>query len=92
MVLVRTLLLTTAMGLGCSALMPSHGHAAGDESTINRLCLAGFNAAMSHAGKTPPAGMGIFTCNCFLEQVKAGASIQNAQDICKQKAAERYKF
>lgn len=92
MVLVRTLLLTMAMGLGISTVRPSSGHAAGDDSTINRLCLAGFNAAMSHAGKTPPAGMGTFTCNCFLEQVNGGASIQSAQNSCKEKAAERYKL
>lgn len=76
-----------------SAALSGPGQAASDEGgTINRLCLAGFNAAMSHAGKTPPAGMGTYTCNCFLEEVNNGTSIQAAQDICKQKAAARYKL
>ena len=63
-----------------------------DSDTITRLCLAGFNAAMAHAGKTPPAGMGDYTCKCFLDAVNAGGSIQSAQATCKQKAAERYKL
>jgi hypothetical protein len=74
---LSTLLLATTAGLGLSAALPASGWAAGDDGMIQRLCLAGFNAAMSHAGKTPPAGM--------------GASIQSAQDSCKQKAAARYK-
>jgi len=88
---LSTLLLATTAGLGLSAAVPASGWAAGDDGMIQRLCLAGFNAAMSHAGKTPPAGMGTYTCNCFLDEVNSGASIQSAQDSCKQKAAARYK-
>ena len=62
------------------------------ESAITRLCLAGFHAAMAQAGKTPPEGMGDFTCDCFLKQMKEGRSIQTAQETCKQKAAEQFKI
>jgi hypothetical protein len=85
-----TQLLATATGLGLSLAFSPSGRTAGNDAMIQRLCLAGFNAAMSHAGKTPPAGMGTYTCNCFLDEVNSGASIQSAQDSCKQKAAARY--
>jgi hypothetical protein len=63
-----------------------------DDGLITQFCLAAFNAAMGNAGKTPPAGMGTFTCNCFLNEVKAGAAIDTAQESCKSKAAARYKL
>jgi len=88
-----TSLALIATALSVSGALSGPGQAASDEGgTINRLCLAGFNAAMSHAGKTPPAGMGTYTCDCFLEEINSGASIQLAQDNCKQKAAARYKI
>ena len=86
----RIPVLSLALSLFVAPISPSV--AAGENDTITRLCLAGFNAAMSHAGKTPPAGMGDYTCKCFLDEVNAGGSIQAAQDTCKQKAAARYKL
>ena len=71
------------------------------ENKITQLCLAGFKSAMSQAGKIPPAGMGDFTCDCFLREMNKGNSIQwqsllstieSAQETCKQKAAERFKI
>ena len=71
------------------------------ENKITQLCLAGFKSAMSQAGKIPPAGMGDFTCDCFLREMNKGNSIQwqsllgtieTAQETCKQKAAERFKI
>ena len=71
------------------------------ENKITQLCLAGFKSAMSQAGKIPPAGMGDFTCDCFLREMNKGNSIQwqsllgtieSAQKTCKQKAAERFKI
>ena len=71
------------------------------ENKITQLCLAGFKSAMSQAGKIPPAGMGDFTCDCFLREMNKGNSIQwqsllstieSAQETCKQQAAERFKI
>ena len=73
-------------------LLPSPTRAAGDDGLITQFCLASFNAAMAHAGKTPPAGMGQFTCSCFLDEVKSGFSIDAAQNSCKEKAASRYEL
>ena len=83
-----------AFGLALSLVVApiAPAMASGENDTITRLCLAGFNAAMAHAGKTPPAGMGDYTCKCFLDAVNAGGSIQSAQATCKQKAAEPYKL
>ena len=63
-----------------------------DDGLITQFCMAAFNAAMSSARETPPAGMGAYTCNCFLNEVKAGAAIDTSQESCKSKAAARYKL
>ena len=73
-------------------VMGGTGAVRADDGLITQFCMAAFNAAMSSAGKTPPAGMGTFTCNCFLNEVKAGAAIDAAQESCKRKAAARYKL
>lgn len=86
----RLSLISVALGLLITPSLPAG--AAEGESTITRLCLAGFHAAMAQAGETPPEGMGDFTCNCFLKQVNDGRSIQTAQETCKQKAAEQFKM
>ena len=60
------------------------------ENAITTICLLGFNAAMANAGKTPPAGMDQFTCQCFLDQVNAGEVISSAQSECQAKAGAHY--
>ena len=72
------------------ALLGGASDVRADDGLITQFCLAAFNAAMGSAGKTPPAGMGTFTCNCCLNEVKAGAAIDAAEASCKQKAASRY--
>jgi hypothetical protein len=61
-----------------------------DSEGIKKLCMAGFNAAMSQAGHAPPEGMGDFTCSCFAKEIKGIAFIMQAQAICKELAAEKY--
>ncbi|CAK6690141.1 hypothetical protein VB716_01380 [Synechococcus sp. CCY9201] len=80
--------------MGLAVLLMGIGQAAPagavDGNQVKALCMAGFNAAMAAAGKTPPAGMGEFTCTCFLEQVEAGSNIDQARTTCRDKAATRY--
>ena len=38
---------------------------------IRSFCLVAFNAAMENAGKTPPDGMGDYTCSCFMDRLGA---------------------
>jgi hypothetical protein len=54
------------------------------------LCIAGFDAAMSAARKTAPAGMAQFTCQCFVDKVEKGESIDQARLACRQQAASRF--
>ncbi|MCP9827390.1 MULTISPECIES: hypothetical protein [unclassified Synechococcus] len=60
--------------------------------SVTRFCLAGFQAAFQAARKVPPDGMGAYTCNCFVEQVNKGSSIQGATDICRQLATTKYRL
>jgi hypothetical protein len=89
---LTTVLQRTLFGLalaGAAAVVPS-AHAF-DASRVNSFCLAGFNAAMSAAGKTPPAGMGEFTCTCFSNRLQQGQSIDQARSACRDEAARRFK-
>lgn len=61
-----------------------------DASRVNGFCLAGFNAAMSAAGKTAPPGMAEYTCNCFSDQLQQGQSIEKARVFCRAAAAQKY--
>lgn len=63
---------------------------ASESNTIRSFCLAAFEAAMAQAGKTPPEGMGPFTCDCFFKQLEQGAGLNEARETCKAEAAQRY--
>lgn len=72
------------------ALAGTPARAAVDSATVMSLCLEGFETAMAAAGKTPPPGMGAYTCRCFLQQVQKGASISQARSTCRNQAASRF--
>ena len=57
---------------------------------IRTMCLAAFDSAMAEAGKTPPQGMGDFTCSCFIKQVEQGSGFDTAKETCKQAAVKKY--
>ncbi|MDP6171828.1 MAG: hypothetical protein QF702_06695 [Prochlorococcaceae cyanobacterium ETNP2_MAG_10] len=84
------LLISLASALFCISEAQSLTQSSEEENPIKMICLMSFKAAMADAGKTPPEGMGQFTCKCFLNQVNAGASIGTAQSVCKVKAAAHY--
>jgi len=64
--------------------------AAGDNKLIRTMCQAAFDSAMAEAGKTPPQGMGDFTCSCFIKQVEQGSGFDTAKETCKQAAVKKY--
>jgi hypothetical protein len=70
-------------------LAPSTAYAF-DSGRVMGLCIAGFDAAMSAARKTAPAGMAQFTCQCFVDKVEKGESIDQARLACRQQAASRF--
>lgn len=61
-----------------------------DASRVNGFCLAGFNTAMTAAGKTAPPGMAEFTCTCFSNQLQQGQSIDQARVFCRDAAAKKF--
>jgi len=61
-----------------------------DNGMIRSFCLVAFNAAMESAGKTPPDGMGDYTCSCFMERLTGGAGIEESRSQCTQEAARRF--
>lgn len=86
----RSLPGVAALALGSLLLGASPARAAIDTDRVMGLCLAGFNAAMTAARKTAPPGMGDFTCKCFLEQVSSNASLDQARDTCRTRAAAQF--
>ena len=60
------------------------------ENIIIKICESSLTKEMNDAGKKPPPGMADYTCNCFYTKVISGASIDNAQSLCKQNASKKY--
>lgn len=61
-----------------------------DAGSVNALCLAGFNTAMTAAGKTAPKGMAEYTCSCFSTRLQQGQSIDQARTACREAAAQKF--
>ena len=60
------------------------------DALINHYCTQAMNADFAKAGKTPPAGMVAYTCNCVIQQVNARATIDQAKAICQQQATAKF--
>ena len=69
-----------------------NNHSIADDHTnfLTNICHATFNSEMTIAGKTPPNGMVEFTCNCFVEQVSFGYSVESAKNKCKENASKEF--
>ena len=83
----RCLSTGAVMGALISGITPARAF---DAAKVNAFCLAGFNTAMNAAGKTPPAGMDVFTCNCFSQRLQQGQSIDQARIACRDAAAAKF--
>jgi len=86
----RFVLLPSLWGLALAAAAAPPAPRAFDAATVNGLCLAGFNTAMTAAGKTAPAGMAEYTCNCFSTRLQQGQSIDQARTACRDAAAQKF--
>jgi len=84
----RLLLAVVALGAAAAAA-PARAF---DAAQVNAFCLAGFNAAMEAARKTPPPGMASFTCNCFSQRLAQGESINAARTTCRDLASKQFKL
>jgi len=83
------LLATSSCILGVT--LPGAAHAQNmEDDLINHYCSQAMNADFAKAGKTPPAGMVTYTCNCVIQQVNARATIAQAKAICQQQATAKF--
>ncbi len=59
-------------------------------NVVKKMCLIGFNSEMNASEVIPPEGMGEFTCNCFVNKVSIGYSLELAREQCKIKATKKF--
>ncbi len=59
---------------------------------LKRICLRNFKKQMENSSLSLPSGMGIYTCKCFLKQVRSGQSIAIAKKSCKEKATRIFQL
>ena len=57
---------------------------------LTNICHITFNSEMTISGKTAPNGMADFTCNCFVEKVTYGYSVESAKSTCKENASQKF--
>ena len=72
------------------SLAPVPARANGMGEVVRSICMRVFKAEMQDAGKTAPAGMANYTCDCVTEQITSGSTIDGAKATCKQQASLRY--
>jgi hypothetical protein len=60
-----------------------------DQIILNK-CSAAMREDFQKAGKTPPEGMVVDTCNCVVEQVKNRQTIDQAKTFCTKQSLEKY--
>ena len=75
---------------GEALLINNYSIAEDHTNFLTNLCHAAFNSEMTIAGKAPPNGMAEFTCNCFVEQVSFGYSVESAKRKCKDNASKEF--
>ncbi len=70
-----------------------NGHNFNKQSSILKsFCLRNFRKEMQQSSLSIPSGMGIYTCKCFLKQLRSGKSVSIAKTNCKEKAAKKYEL
>ena len=84
-----------ALGIGLStvSMLPLQADPAGsdkDNSLIQSFCMAAFKSEFARAGKTPPKGMGAFTCDCLGQRMLSGEDLSTARETCTMEANRRF--
>ncbi|KGG12262.1 MULTISPECIES: hypothetical protein [Prochlorococcus] len=57
---------------------------------ITKICLENFNSEAQKNHKKVNKEMGRFTCQCFVDKIAAGLSLQDAQEFCRKKAISQF--
>ena len=73
-----------------SSLYYNQGYSADLSLIIKRYCLEEFDKEIINNDSKNKDIVGEFTCNCFLDKLHIGSSINNAKEICKEKASEKF--
>ena len=83
--------LVLGLSLGSFGWLPLKAEPAEAKSTvIQQFCIAAFNSAFARAGKTPPQGMGAFTCDCLDQRIREGDGLGSARETCTMEASRRF--
>lgn len=57
---------------------------------IRKFCLAAVQAELAQASKPAPSGLADFSCDCVVNQMAAGADLDDAKSTCKRQAKARF--
>lgn len=60
------------------------------DQIVRSKCSSAVQSEFSAAGRNPPAGMVDFTCDCVVQQIHKGNSINQASETCKSLASQKY--
>jgi hypothetical protein len=88
--ILRTLLafaVTIAQGSGS---LPARAGVAGIGEIVKTFCLSAFENEMTQAGKSAPAGMAHYACDCVADRITSGSSLEMARSSCREATARRY--
>lgn len=75
-------LLTLAAGLPAKANMV--------DQIIRNRCLNAVNSEVKASGKPAPEGMSDYTCDCVVQEIKKGSTINQASATCKNRAVSKF--
>ena len=91
----RSFLQSTGLALGVAVvaaitLVPAApAKASGKLGEIVRaFCLSAFQNELSQAGKTAPAGMASYACDCVADRISTGSSIEAARSDCRTRCSQ----
>ena len=79
--------------MGLAAVLPGargQSHNNMKDQLIFHYCSKAMQGDFSKAGRTPPAGMVAYTCNCVVQQIDGRATIEQAKAICQANAQSKY--
>ena len=60
------------------------------DEIIKGVCTVNMNLELEKSNKQLPEKMKEYTCNCFLEELKQGYSIESSRERCKDKATDEF--
>jgi hypothetical protein len=60
------------------------------DQIIRSNCLRAVNAEIRQSGKPAPDGMAEYTCDCVVQEIKTGSSINQASATCKSRSVAKY--